>query len=84
MPPSQRRRPTLPSPSLTPRPPWCSFIKDNECGRLAQLRRALVRLRARTGTVAEICCAVGFTSPAYFSTVFSRQFGYPPSEVGKQ
>jgi len=52
--------------------------------RLARLQRALELLRARAGTVAEVGYEVGFSSPAHFSTVFSRQFGYPPSEVGKQ
>jgi len=52
--------------------------------RLARLQRALELLRERAGTVAEVGYEVGFSSPAHFSTVFSRQFGYPPSEVGKQ
>ncbi len=52
--------------------------------RTARLHRAMELLRERAGTVAEVGYEVGFSSPAHFSTVFSRQFGYPPSEVGKQ
>lgn len=52
--------------------------------RTARLQRALALLRERAGTVSEISYQVGFGSPAHFSTVFSRQFGYPPSEVARQ
>jgi signal transduction histidine kinase/DNA-binding response OmpR family regulator len=52
--------------------------------RTARLQRALELLRERAGTVSEISYQVGFGSPAHFSTVFSRQFGYPPSEVARQ
>ena len=52
--------------------------------RSARLARALVLLQERAGTVAEVGYEVGFTSPAHFSTLFSRQFGYPPSEVAKR
>ena len=52
--------------------------------RTARLHRALELLRERAGTVAEVGYEVGFSSPAHFSTVFSRQFGYPPSEVSRQ
>jgi len=53
-------------------------------GPLARLHRALALLQERAGTVAEVGYQVGFSSPAHFSTVFSRQFGYPPSEVARQ
>lgn len=46
-----------------------------------RLRRAHVLLAARAGTVSEVAYQVGFNSPAHFSTSFSRQFGYAPSEV---
>jgi signal transduction histidine kinase/CheY-like chemotaxis protein len=52
--------------------------------RTARLQRALALLRERAGTVSEISYQVGFGSPAHFSTVFSRHFGYPPSEVARQ
>ncbi|WP_170061790.1 two-component regulator propeller domain-containing protein [Hymenobacter chitinivorans] len=46
-----------------------------------RLRRAHVLLAARAGSVSEIAYQVGFNSPAHFSTSFSKQFGYAPSEV---
>ncbi|MBO2012325.1 7TM diverse intracellular signaling domain-containing protein [Hymenobacter negativus] len=52
--------------------------------RTTRLQRALELLRERVGTVSEISYQVGFGSPAHFSTVFSRHFGYPPSEVARQ
>ena len=52
--------------------------------RLARLHRALELLREQAGTVSEIGYQVGFVSPAHFSRVFARQYGYPPSEVGRQ
>ncbi|GAB3585388.1 hypothetical protein GCM10027345_33600 [Hymenobacter daeguensis] len=52
--------------------------------RTARLQQALTLLRERAGTVSEISYQVGFGSPAHFSTAFSRQFGYPPSEVARQ
>ena len=51
--------------------------------RTARLGRALELLRERAGTVAEVGYEVGFSSPAHFSTVFSRHYGYPPSEVSR-
>lgn len=55
-----------------------------DCIRQTRLLRALALLQARIGTVAEVAYQVGFSSPNHFSTAFSRQFGYPPSAVGKQ
>ncbi|WP_460501662.1 helix-turn-helix transcriptional regulator, partial [Hymenobacter agri] len=52
--------------------------------RTERLQVARELLRAQAGTVAEVCYRVGFNSPAHFSTAFSRQFGYPPSEAARQ
>jgi signal transduction histidine kinase/DNA-binding response OmpR family regulator len=52
--------------------------------RSMRLQQALTLLRARAGTVSEVAYQVGFGSPAHFSTAFSRQFGYPPSEVARR
>ena len=51
--------------------------------RTERLERARQLLREQAGTVADVCYQVGFNSPAHFSTAFSRQFGYPPSEAGQ-
>jgi transcriptional regulator GlxA family with amidase domain len=45
-----------------------------------RLERASQLLRARSGTVAEIAYAVGFTSPAYFAKVFRTVYDELPSE----
>ena len=52
--------------------------------RQTRLLRALALLQARVGTVAEVAYQVGYANPAHFSTAFSRQFGYPPSAVGRE
>ncbi|MBC7446954.1 MAG: response regulator [Hymenobacteraceae bacterium] len=51
--------------------------------RTVRLGRALTLLRERAGSVSEIGYRVGFSSPAHFSTVFSRHFGYPPSDAAR-
>ncbi len=52
--------------------------------RLLRLQRAHELLSANVGTVAEVAYQVGFGNPANFSTSFSRQFGYAPSEVRRK
>ncbi|GAB3327693.1 hypothetical protein GCM10027299_28660 [Larkinella ripae] len=52
--------------------------------RALRLQRAHELLSGNVGTVAEVAYQVGFGNPANFSTSFSRQFGYPPSEVRKK
>ncbi|GAB3320019.1 hypothetical protein GCM10027299_13320 [Larkinella ripae] len=52
--------------------------------RILRLQRAHELLSGNVGTVAEVAYQVGFGNPANFSTSFSRQFGYPPSEVRKK
>ncbi|WP_460608745.1 ATP-binding protein [Hymenobacter terrigena] len=52
--------------------------------RTTRLNRALALLQAQVSTVAEVAYQVGFSSPAAFSTAFSRQFGFPPSAVARQ
>lgn len=53
--------------------------------RLIQDRRmetALLYLQGRYyRTVAEVAFSVGFTSAAHFSRVFTRHYGYKPSDV---
>ena len=52
--------------------------------RQTRLLRALALLQGRVATVAEVAYQVGYGSPAHFSPAFSRQFGYPPSAVGRE
>ncbi|SDJ83331.1 Signal transduction histidine kinase [Catalinimonas alkaloidigena] len=49
-----------------------------------RLQRAKTLLQQQELTVAEVAYAVGFSSPAYFSTVFKSQFDQSPSEFIKQ
>ncbi len=45
-----------------------------------RLQRAKALLRTGAFSVSEVAYETGFTSPAYFSRVFSRETGLPPSE----
>ncbi len=44
-----------------------------------QRAEALIKSHSFT-TVKEICFAVGFIKPAYFSSLFKKRFGMPPSQ----
>lgn len=60
--------------ALTGRSP-STFIRS------VRLRHARELLQTTTLTVSEIAYETGFTSPAYFSTVFVEEFGKTPTEV---
>ncbi|MCB0578698.1 MAG: response regulator, partial [Phaeodactylibacter sp.] len=47
--------------------------------RTVRLRKAMELLKSGTVSVKEAAYDVGFTDPAYFSRVFSEEFGHPPS-----
>ena len=49
--------------------------------RIVRLQYAHDLLRRRVATVAEVAYMVGFSSPASFSTSFSRHFGFAPKTV---
>ena len=49
--------------------------------RIVRLQYAHDLLQRRVLTVAEVAYKVGFSTPASFSTSFSRHFGYPPRDV---
>ena len=51
--------------------------------RSLRLQRAADLLAKKSGTVAEICYAVGFGEQANFSRAFKKQFGCSPSEYQK-
>lgn len=56
-------------------------VAPGEFIRLIRLQYAHDLLQHRTATVAEVAYKVGFSSPASFSTSFSRHFGFPPKNV---
>ncbi len=49
--------------------------------RNARMEHAVYLLKNRIATIAEVAYMVGFSTPSAFTTSFSRQFGYPPSEI---
>lgn len=49
-----------------------------------KLKKAAELLLTTEDTIAEISWALGFTSPAYFSMVFKKQFGLSPGEYRKR
>ncbi len=51
--------------------------------RSIRMQRALELLKGNSGNIAEIAWQVGFTDPSYFTKIFSKYFGYLPSEVNK-
>ena len=52
--------------------------------RSIRLQRGRELLEARTGNVAEVCYAVGFSSQSHFSRCYKDEFGCPPSDVLKK
>ncbi len=52
--------------------------------RRMRLLYAFKLLLEGSGSISEIATQCGFSSPAYFSTAFKEQFGYPPGEVRKK
>lgn len=49
-----------------------------------RLQRALQLLQQNAGTIADIAFQVGFSNPAYFTKVFSEEFGYAPRDWRQQ
>ncbi len=52
----------------------------NELIQSIRLQKASEMLINKSGTVAEICYKVGFSSPPYFTRLFKQHFGHNPSE----
>ncbi|CAZ95600.1 hybrid sensor histidine kinase/response regulator transcription factor [Zobellia galactanivorans] len=48
-----------------------------------RLQKARLLLKTSQKNVSEVAYEVGFDDPAYFSRVFSKAFGHPPSETHK-
>ncbi|MBN1951960.1 MAG: response regulator [Bacteroidales bacterium] len=45
-----------------------------------RLKKSIELLKQKQNTISEVAFAVGFTDPKYFSRLFKKQFGRPPSE----
>lgn len=52
--------------------------------RLTRLKKAVRLMNAGENRISEIAYLVGFSSPAYFSTCFQKQYGKSPSEYMKE
>ena len=68
---------------------FCVFFKKNfgqtfvEYLNAQRLEHARYLLENGSLSVAEVCYACGFTSPPYFSRLFSREVGMPPQQYAK-
>ena len=49
--------------------------------RSIRLARAKEELQAKDKTVSEVAYDVGFSDTKYFSRVFAKEFGLPPSRI---
>lgn len=54
-----------------------------DCVRLARLERAATLLQRSNLTIKEVADSAGFSSPFYFSKVFQKTYGLPPSAYRK-
>ena len=52
--------------------------------RMARLKKAVQLMQDGEKRISEIAFVVGFSSPAYFSTCFQKQYGKSPSEFMKE
>lgn len=52
--------------------------------RISRLKKAVYLMQSGEARINEIAFAVGFSSPAYFSTCFQKQYGKTPSEFMKE
>ncbi len=55
-------------------------ISPSKYIRTRKLQKAREYLQKNVGNVSEISFRLGFSSPAYFTQVYTAEFGYPPSE----
>lgn len=51
------------------------FIKE------VRMREAWSLLQSKKKSISEVAYEVGFSSPSYFTKIFHKKFGYPPSEL---
>jgi signal transduction histidine kinase/ligand-binding sensor domain-containing protein/DNA-binding response OmpR family regulator len=55
----------------------------NQFVRSIRMQRALELLQNNSASIAEIAYMVGFGDPSYFTKIFSKHFGYLPSDIKK-
>ena len=58
-------------------------LSPNDFIRIARLKKAILLMQNGENRISEIAFQVGFSSPAYFSTCFQKQYGKTPSEYMK-
>ena len=51
--------------------------------RTIRLTKAKKMIEEEKGNISEIAYSVGFSSPAYFTRCFKKEFGYPPSDLDR-
>ncbi len=51
--------------------------------RTIQLQKGKALLETSDFNVSEVAYEVGFKDPAYFTKLFTEEFGYPPSKTRK-
>lgn len=61
-----------------------SGLSPNDFIRIARLKKAVLLMQSGEDRINEIAFQVGFSSPAYFSTCFQKQYGKTPTEYLKQ
>lgn len=61
-----------------------SGLSPNDFIRIARLKKAILLMQNGENRISEIAFQVGFSSPAYFSTCFQKQYGKTPTEYLKQ
>lgn len=60
-----------------------SGVSPNDLIRVVRLKQAVKRMKAGEKRIAEIAYQTGFSSPAYFSTCFQKQYSMTPTEYLK-
>lgn len=56
-------------------------MTPNEIIQTVRLKKAAQLLREGNHKVSEVCYAVGFSNPSYFSKCFQKQFGVKPTDI---
>lgn len=60
-----------------------SGLSPNDFIRIARLKKAVLLMQSGETRINEVAFQIGFSSPAYFSTCFQKQYGKTPTEFVK-